>query len=166
MMVTESYLACVAVNTLMVVVWASARRAHYQVVLPASLASASLALVTRLFINGSFMCFFISTANFMIALRPELFRRWRYHKALLAVLSVISCVIIIVLLPILPKDMLSNNKHNFIPDWVVFIIFGYFSRVIGKQMHDRTHGHDDEDEETEDSNARSNTSSLQPGDGA
>ncbi len=156
MIVTESYLLCVAVNTLMVVVWGSARRAHYQVVLPTALVAASLALVTRLFIDGFFMCFVIWTANLMIALRPELFRRWRYNKALLAVLSVISCVIIIVLLPILPKDMIFNNKHNIIPDWVSFTIFGYFTMVTGKQIHDRVHGHDDEEAEEADSRSLPN----------
>lgn len=143
MFVTESYLACVAVNTLMIVVWATARRAHYQVVLPEALASASLALVLHLWHDVFYMGFVILITNFMIALRPELFRRWRYHKALLAILSLISCVIIIVLLPILPKDMLFNNRHKFIYDLIAFIIIGYIWRVVGKQISDKVYGHDD-----------------------
>lgn len=171
MIVTESYLTCVVVNTLMVVIWGAARRAHYQVVLPAALAAASLALVVRLFLGGYFMCFVISTANFMIALRPELFRRWRYPKSLLPAVSVISCVVIIAIQPIMPTGMLFNNKHNmipdWIPDWVMYAICGYVLRRIIKQVMIMEYGpKDEEDEETEDSNLRGNTSSLQPGDGA
>lgn len=142
---TESYLACVAVNTLMVVVWTAARRAHYQVVLPTALASASLALVLHLWHDVFYMGFVISITNFMIALRPELFRRWRFNKALMPTVAAISCIVMIGLLPMLPKDMFSSNKHSFIYDLIAFIIIGYLWRIVGKQMSDKVYGHDDED---------------------
>ncbi|MHB1462290.1 MAG: hypothetical protein ACYC1M_13480 [Armatimonadota bacterium] len=144
MFVTESYLACVAVNTLTVVVWAAARRAHYQVVLPAALALASICLLARLYNDGFLPWFILWTANFMIALRPDVFRHWRYPKASLPTVAVISCVALAILLPHLPKDMYESNEHNWISEGMMFAIIGYFSRVIGKQMHDRTHGHEKE----------------------
>ncbi len=165
--VTESYLACVAVNTLTVVVWAAARRAHYQVVLPATLAAASLALVVRLCYDPFFMMCTFWTANFIIALRPDMFQHWRYHKALLPAVAMISGMAILALLPFLPKDVYYSREHHLVPEGVLFAIGADVGRRIMKQVSERVHGsEDEEDEEAEDINTLSNTSSLLPGDGA